>query len=146
MARQEVRTPIQAEHDSRLSLVNDFSRTSHKSKRSISQEYLQRSNHKHQKRNSMSFSASLQNPSGFGDQQMDAGQSQQPPLTYVDTSVMSGNIAQPNVLNHIMKQINSLKVENLELKKMVNSQLRSSGSHKKHRRVSISEHSSVTSG
>ena len=86
----------------------------------------------------MSFSASINNPSGFGEQQVVSdipGQSQQPAIPYMDTSIMSQN-PQPNVLNHIMKQINSLKVENLELKKMVNSQMRS-GSNK--RRVSISE-------
>jgi len=34
------------------------------------------------------------------------------------TSNMSASVQEP-VLNHIMKQINSLKVENLELKKMI---------------------------
>lgn len=104
--------------------MNDLSQTSKKSNRSISQEYLVRTNKKSHE--SMSVPRNERSQLfGYGTQ----------PISYVnDSQMMSANSAQREpVINHIMKQINSLKCENLELKKIIHQRSRSS------KNVSISQ-------
>ena len=121
-ARKEAHTPVEVGRE--LTLANDFSRSEKNTKeRSISKEYLERTN---KKRNSMSFSATRnkQSASFLGE-------------TSGNQQMMSQSVSvQEPILNHIMKQINSLKVENLELKKMISNNALNSRRPSKNVRIS----------
>lgn len=100
-----VKTPLAISNMNQSRQSGSFEQRSmqsnNKTERSISQEYLQRTSKKN--RNSISFTGSVNGTtSNFVDNHLPA----------VDKTGLA--------LNHIMKQINSLKVENLELKKMMN--------------------------
>ena len=103
-------TPVKMDHQFSLAKQSNFSAQSHRSSvRSISHEYLQRTNKKN-------FVIDDANPSFLDHQHLSFSAQKMPRDNF------KGESSQNDILNHVLKQINSIKIENLELKKMVQNQ------------------------